>query len=121
MEHGYSATDIVLIIGAIGTLLTSTIAAWKANKSSNKLNVVNDKMSVVQDSQVTTTNKLNDIHDQVNGNLDAAKKQAEYHAQLVEKLRTTVDPSTFALAKVAVDDEMAKVGARRAEDKIKDK
>lgn len=121
MEHGYSATDIVLIIGAIGTLLTSTIAAWKSNKSSNKLNAVNDKINVVQDSQVTTTNKLNDIHDQVNGNLDAAKQQADYHAKLVEQLKGMIDPTMFAVAKVSVDEEMAKVGTRRAEDKIKDK
>lgn len=125
MGHGLTATDIVLIIGAIGTVITSTIAALKANKIDKqqgivdtKLTVTNNKLNLVTDTQSANTTKLDEIHEKVNGNLTDAKKDCDYQIRILEKLRA-IYPIDVEDATKQVNSELADIGNRRSSDKIK--
>lgn len=123
MPHGLTATDIVIIIGAITTAITSTIAALKANKvdkkqdiADTKLTATNNKLNLVTDVSQTNTQKLDEIHDKVNGNLSESKKDCDYQLRILDKLRS-IYPIDVEEARRQVDVELADIGNRRKDDK----
>lgn len=64
---GYSATDVVLIIGAISLAVTSIISTWRTSAKLDANRLINDK------NQEANVKKLEEIHSSTNGNLSELK------------------------------------------------
>jgi len=72
--NNLTATDIVLIIGAIGLLLTNTIAAFAALKSKNTALETSSKVDIHQEAN---SQKLDDIKISANGNMSRMIEKVE--------------------------------------------
>lgn len=83
-QHVYTATDIVLIIGALGTLITSAIAAWKAS-TSNRLS--SEQMHKTDSQHDVNQGKLNRIEASTNGVILELKTKVDAQTVLIDELR----------------------------------
>ena len=111
-----TATDYVLIIGAVFTGICSVIAAVKANRSA-----IVSKQTAVKTG--TNEAKLNQIHNLTNGSLDKIRtelvleKAKNEHLQALVMALTDLAPSgTLELIQEKLLSRQANIGMRRAED-----
>lgn len=99
---GLTATDYVLIIGAICSGFCSIIAAWKSNTGVKVATAA--KEIAVDSKQLATDNseKLEGIHNLANGNLSEVKNQLgialrrnDYYQAVINELLDKLPPNTM--------------------------
>lgn len=108
----YSASEIVMIIGAITTLITSAIAAWNtrhtkkiAESNTNRLESIKDTTQEVRDLADGNLSELREEH-------RVALAKLEYMNQVITGLVDKLPPGE--LAKVKANLEI--IGKRRKDD-----
>lgn len=105
LHHEWDASQIVLIITAVSGLITSTIAAFKANSgkrvaeeakqlnidNSTKLDEVKDRADTNQQTLVNSQARLEKVHELVNGTTTELKNDLMVCAQRNEYLNRVID------------------------------
>ena len=123
----WAAHDWILIIGAIGTLITSIIAALKAGRAeaqSTKSNIKLDENKMLWAHELTSIrDKTDTIQEQTNGNVAElrAKIRAanEINNHLLEVITALIDQlpeGSLLKAKKELDELKSQIGYRRAGD-----
>lgn len=113
---GYSATDIVIIITAIGTAVTSAIAAWKSTKVDNKMDASKEELGRVSNIADVNFSKLLTIDTSINGSLKKNKHECDMLQRLNQEFIAQLEPDVVDKIRKKVNKEMAEIGGRRSTD-----
>lgn len=111
-NHYYSASEVVMIIGAITTLITSAIAAWNTRHTKRIAESNTTRLESIKD----TTQEVRDLAD---GNLSELREEhrvalakLEYMNQIVTGLTDKLPPGVLE----EVKKNLEVIGKRRKED-----
>lgn len=112
MNGPYSASEVVMIIGAISTLLTSAIAAWNTRNTKH----IAQSNSIQLDDIKDTTKEVRDL---ANGNLSEVREELrvalaklEYMNHIVSGLTDKLPPGVLE----EVKHNLESIGRRRKDD-----